>query len=106
MDLLPVNSSEAFVLQVCEHSFLSMWCYNNPLHKEGKELCDILVVCDPHLIIISVKACELNAEKDTSVAHTRWKKKAIGNSIKQIFTAERWLKSKACVTRKHGSRGL
>lgn len=106
MDLLPVNSSEAFALQVCERSFLSMWCYNNPLHKKGKELCDILVVCDPHTIIISVKECLLNAKKDAIVAHTRWKKKAIENSIKQVFTAERWLKSKTYVTRKDGSRGI
>ncbi len=106
MDLSPVNSSEAFVLQVCERSFLSMWCYNNPLHKKGKELCDILVVCDPHIIIISVKESELNTEKDVEIAHARWKKKAIEDSIHQIFTAERWLRSKTYVTRKDGSRGI
>ncbi|SRR5216683_3811485 len=106
MDLLPVNRSETFVLQVCERSFLSMWCYNNPLHKKGTELCDLLVVCDPHEIIISVKESELNVEKDSSVAHTRWKKKAIEDSIKQIFSAERRLKSKIYVTRKDGSRGV
>jgi hypothetical protein len=106
MDLLPVNSSEAFVMQVCERSFLSMWCFNNSLHKKGKELCDILVVCDPLIIIISVKDCELNAEKGIELAHSRWKKKAIEESITQIFRAERWLKEKTCVTRKDGSRGI
>jgi len=48
----PLNRSEAFVLGVCQQSFLSLWCYNNPRSKPGKELCDILVICDPDVIVI------------------------------------------------------
>jgi len=51
-----VTNSEQFVYEVCQKSFLSLWSYVNPRGREpGKELCDVLVVCDPHVIVISVK---------------------------------------------------
>jgi len=46
-----MNKSEEFVSKLCEKTFLSLWCYRNPQGKDkGKELCDILVVCDPDKI--------------------------------------------------------
>ena len=51
-----VNDSEQFVYDICLKSFLSLWSYINPQGKTpGKELCDVLVVCAPHIIVISVK---------------------------------------------------
>ena len=61
----PVNTTEQFVLRVCRTSFLSLWCDSNPQGKNpGKELCDILVVCDRHIIIVSVKDVLFQEHKD------------------------------------------
>ena len=102
---LPINSSEEFVLSVCRRTFLSLWCYNNPRAKLGKELCDILVVCEPQVIIISVKNVRLR-EGEPTVEHDRWERKAIDDSVKQIYGAERWLHSATQVIRGDGSLGL
>ena len=100
-----VNKSEEFVLGICQRSVLSLWCYNNPIGEPGKELCDILVVCDPHVIIVSVKDIRLR-EGDLAVEHGRWERKAIDDSVKQIYGAERRLMSLSQVIRSDGSPGL
>src|SRR5450759_4809528 len=80
-----VNSSEQFVYDICRKSFLSLWTYVNPQGKtSGKELCDALVVCDPHVVVISVKQVELKKSNNTSVNLDRWERKAVAASIKQI----------------------
>lgn len=107
MSRVPVNKSEAFVLQVSQRSFLSLWCYNNPRGKEpGKELCDILVVCHPHVIIISVKEVALKETGNPSLDFERWERRAVEASIKQIHGAERWLDSATQVIRSDGTPGL
>jgi hypothetical protein len=51
-----VNQSEEYLARLCRRSFLSLWSYPTPQGKNaGKELCDCLVVCDPDVIIFSVK---------------------------------------------------
>ena len=65
-----------------------------PQGKEaGKELCDILVVCDPDIVIFSVKDIGLKETSDPSVDWERWRKKAIDASCKQIYGAQRWISS-------------
>lgn len=100
-----VNLAEEFVLRVCQKTCLSLWCYNNPLAEPGKELCDILVVCDPHVIIVSVKDIVLNSEK-AEAGYDRWLRKAVDDSVKQIYGAERNLATAPHVIRKDGSPGL
>ncbi|OWK45157.1 hypothetical protein FRUB_01488 [Fimbriiglobus ruber] len=95
------------MLAVCKRSFLSLWCDNNPQGKNAsKELCDILVVCDPHVVIISVKEIQYQTDKDPDVANKRWERGAIDESVKQIYGAERWLANATRVVRKDGSLGL
>ena len=107
MNQQTVNKSEAFVLAVSQRSFLSLWCDSNPQGKNpSKELCDILVVCDPHVIIISVKEVEYQSEKKPRIASARWEREAIDASVKQIYGAERWLAQATRVVRKDGSPGL
>ena len=102
-----VNQSEQFVYKICRGSFLSLWSYANPKSRNhGKELCDILVVCDPDIIIFSVKEIEL---KDSGIVTTdlsRWQRRAIGGSVKQIYGAERSIENTAHVIRNNGTLGL
>ncbi len=106
MSALPVNKTEEFVLGTCRRSFLSLWCYNNPTGKDGKELCDILVICDPHVIIISVKEVLLKGGENPAVEYDRWERKAVEASVKQLYGAQRWLVSASQVARSDGSPGL
>lgn len=85
-----ITPSERFVASLCERSFLRLWTHPNPKGKKDKELCDCLIVCGPHIIIISVKE---NEYKDTGdrTGWERWEKAAIRKSASQIWGAERWL---------------
>ena len=96
-----VTPSEKFVASLCEQSFLKLWTHPNPKGKKGKELCDCLIVCGPHIVIISVKE---NEYKDTGdeTGWERWLKNAIEQSSSQIWGAERWLNTVDKVTRHDG----
>lgn len=107
MNQQTVNKSEAFVFAVSQRSFLSLWCDSNPQGKSpSKELCDILVVCDPHVVLISVKEVQYQSDKEPCIANARWKRRAIDESVKQIYGADRWLANTNRVVRKDGSPGL
>ena len=98
-----ITPSEKFVASFCQRSFLKLWTHPNPKGKKNKELCDCLVVCGPHVIIISVKE---NEYKDTGdrTGCERWQKVAIEKSVSQIWGAERWLESVVEFVRHDGRR--
>jgi hypothetical protein len=100
-----MTKSEELVYSLCTKSFLSLWSYPNPRGKKGKELCDILVVCEPDIIIFSVKEV---AFKDTGdrVGWERWRRAAIEESCSQITGAERWIEANPNVVTKDGEPGL
>jgi hypothetical protein len=96
-----LNESEKFVTGISERAFLTLWTHPNPVGKKGKELCDCLIVCGNHVVIISVKDIKY---KDTGDAAgpNRWIKTAIDKSASQIWGAERWLTSAQSFTRHDG----
>ncbi len=101
-----MNRSEDFVYNICRHSFLSLWSYANPQGMSGKELCDVLIVCDPDVVVVSVKEIGLGDTGDISTDWDRWSRRAIDASAKQIYGAERWLKSAKRVVKSDGTDGL
>ncbi len=84
--------SEEFVTALCGRAFLRLWTHPNPVGKKGKELCDCLIVCGPHVVIVSVKDIQYRDTGDQT-GWERWHKAAIEESAKQIWGAERWLAS-------------
>jgi hypothetical protein len=101
------NDSERLVTSLCNKSFLSFWSYPMPQGKErGKELCDVLVVCDPDVVIFSIKDIGLKKTSDPAVGWERWRKKAIDASCKQIYGAQRWIDSANNVITKDGEEGI
>ena len=88
-----MTPSEKYVAELCEKSFLPFWSFPNPIGKKNKELCDVFVVCENTIIIISVKDITVSENSDESINYERWVKKAIHNSVDQIYGAERFLKS-------------
>jgi hypothetical protein len=102
-----VNEAESLVYEICRRSFLSLWSYMNPRKKpHGKELCDVLVVCEPDVIIFSVKQIRLTTSGNPETDAARWRRKAVDESCKQIYGAERILKQSARVIRNDSSVGL
>lgn len=102
-----MNEAESLVYEICRRSFLSLWSYMNPRKKpHGKELCDVLVVCEPDVIIFSVKQIRLTTSGNPETDAARWRRKAVDESCKQIYGAERILKQSARVIRNDSSVGL
>lgn len=87
-----LTKSEKFVDSLCQRAFLKLWSHPNPIGKKGKELCDSLIVCGPHIIIISVKDIEYKDTGDEK-GYERWTKRALEKSADQIWGAERWLQN-------------
>ncbi|MCX9133908.1 SEC-C metal-binding domain-containing protein [Aeromonas veronii] len=95
-----INDSERYLATLSEKTFLSLWCYPNVYtdegyskSKNGKELCDLLVVFENKIIIFSDKNIVFNQEKDIKVAWKRWFKKSVLESASQLFGAESWIKN-------------
>ncbi len=88
-----MTPSEKYVSLICEKSFLPFWSFSNPIGKKSKELCDVLVVCEPNIIIISVKDITVTEHFDELVQYERWVKKAVYDSTQQIYGAERFLET-------------
>jgi hypothetical protein len=92
-----VNRSEQYLNKLANGTFLSLWSYPNLYNDkgikkgEGKELCDLLVVFDNHILIFSVKECEFQQSDNIQQSWCRWYKKAILESANQVFGAERWI---------------
>jgi hypothetical protein len=66
--------------------------WGHPGNKEGKELCDALVVFDNEIIIFSDKDCRFGSSGDLRTDWGRWYRKAIERSAYQILGAERCIK--------------
>lgn len=56
------KKAEAFVQELAQKTFLTDWCYPNPILPDGKESCDLLVVFDDIAIIWQIKNLKLGAD--------------------------------------------
>lgn len=86
---MAITPSEKFVFDLCNNTFLKLWCHDNPIGKKTKELCDVLIVCGNDIIIFSVKEININPSGDSQVDEDRWIRRAIEDSVKQVYGAER-----------------
>jgi hypothetical protein len=93
-----LNSSEKYLASLADKAFLKLWSYPNLFidrkqrcKGDGKEFCDLLVVCGDDILIFSVKDIAWPKDKEFSVAWPRWYRHAIEKSVAQIRGAERWL---------------
>lgn len=90
-----MTPTEKLVSDLCKETFLSFWSFPNPIGKRlDKELCDILVVCDPDIIIFSIKEINVKDSGDFDVDVQRWERNAIEESVSQLYGAERIINQK------------
>ena len=90
------TESERYLAKLADRSFLNLWSYPNLyigkfFAGQGKELCDLLVVCGDHVIVFSDKAITWPDGVETELAWRRWYKRAVEKSVKQICGAARWI---------------
>lgn len=81
------SSSEAFLLNLAERTFLKLWAIPNSFYAPNKELTDLIVPFGDDVIIISDKACRFDFEKPLSITWGRWYRNAIEDSVRQLKTA-------------------
>jgi hypothetical protein len=109
-----VNESERYLQKLCDKTFLSLWSYPAVYRDDfagkitdGKEVCDLLVVFENHIIIFSDKDCQFPDSGRLEIDWNRWFKKAIQKSAEQAWGAEKWIKKypdrlfldRSCTTR-------
>jgi SEC-C motif len=95
-----VTASERYLGELCKRSFLSLWSYPGIYRDQGrlvsagdgKEVCDLLIVFENHIIIFSDKHCQFPNSGDLQKDWGRWYRRAIRDSAKQVWGAERWIK--------------
>lgn len=90
--------SERLLADLGEQAFLNLWSYPNLFYEkkqggvgDGKELCDMLVVCGEDVIIFSDKHINYQDDKPVAVAWPRFYRKAIDGAVKQINGANNWI---------------
>ncbi len=95
-----VTQTERHLAELAERSFLNLWSYPSPYRDQrtggaskgdGKEICDLLVVCGEHIIIFSEKHIAW-PNGDLPTAWTRWVMRSVRAAEKQARGAERWLR--------------
>jgi hypothetical protein len=90
--------SERLLADLGEQAFLNLWSYPNLFYDkkkngkgDGKELCDMLVVCGEDVIIFSDKHIKYQTDKHVQIAWPRFYRKAIEESVVQINGANNWM---------------
>src|SRR5882724_3310459 len=95
------TASERFLTRLARRSFLGLWSYPHVYRdqgiggrqREGKEVVDLLVVFDHHVILFSDKSCAFPNTGNLDQDWARWYRRAIEASAKQLWGAERWLRT-------------
>ena len=95
-----VTPSEQYLKRLCDRSFLSLWSYPGVYRDQGrinakgdgKELADLLVVFENHILIFSDKHIHFEETENIEVGWGRWFRKAVLASAKQVWGAERWIR--------------
>ncbi|ELY4159714.1 hypothetical protein SMZ39_003991 [Cronobacter turicensis] len=98
-----LNKSEKYLADLCSKTFLSLWSYPNVYtdegkkndNSDGKELCDLLVVFNHHVIIFSDKDIGFKDTGNIEVDWGRWVKRAVLKSANQLYGAENWIKERS-----------
>ncbi|WLC16641.1 hypothetical protein [Bradyrhizobium diazoefficiens] len=90
--------SERLLADLGDHAFLKLWSYPNLFYDkkqkgkgDGKEFCDMLVVCGDDVIVFSDKHIKFQEEQPIEVAWPRFYRNAIEGAVIQINGANNWM---------------
>lgn len=95
---------ERYLSALAEKSFLGLWSYSSVFRDQGlatcgtgKEVADLLLYFDGHVVLFSDKDIAFPNHEDIKVAWSRWYRRSIADSANQLYAAEKFI-------RKDGSR--
>ncbi len=95
-----LTESERYLAKLADKTFLNLWSYPNTFKDkqsknggDGKEICDLLVVCGNDVIVFSDKMISWPQHEDINTSWSRWYKRAVAHSVGQIRGAQRWLRN-------------
>jgi hypothetical protein len=94
------------------HAFLGPFTFLSPYHKNGMELCDVLIIFADYAIVVQQKEVTLSQTELSEVDWQRWKRRAVDSAKTQVLGAIRILNKSglklysdaACENRIHPSR--
>lgn len=91
------TNEEKFLIKLGMNSFLRFWSWpnlfrdqGNTTNGDGKEICDLTVIFGNDVLFFSDKKIIFNKDKSINIAWSRWARRAVYDSIKQIQGAIRW----------------
>lgn len=95
-----VTRSERYLRRLCDKTVLSLWNYSGIYRDQGrnakghgKEVCDLLVVFENHIIIFSDKDCQFPNTGNLELDWCRWFRRGVLESANQVWGAERWIRT-------------
>lgn len=96
-----VTPAERYLNRLGGRTFLSLWSYPGVYRDQGraggkgdgKEVADLLVVFEDHVLIFSDKDCAFPDSGDLGRDWSRWYRRAVESSAEQVWGAERWIKA-------------
>jgi len=78
------KNAEQFVQELALRTFLTDWCYLNPMLPNSKELCDLLVIFDKVAVVWQIKDLKLGKQG-------KYKKSEVDKNLRQLSGARRQL---------------
>jgi len=94
-----VTHAERYLAWLCKRSFLAMWSYSGIYRDQmtgkgghGKEVADLIVVFQDHVLIFSDKDCHYPDTGNEALDWCRWFRKAVLSAAQQVWGAERWIR--------------
>ncbi len=92
-----VTDTENALINLCKRIFSDVFIYANPYKNDrtAKEVCDVLVIFDRHIIVFFDRHREIKSntdEKTTLVDWSRWLQKSINAQITTVNGVERWFR--------------
>ena len=99
-DASGTTPTENELLHLARTTFLSLWSFPNVYTDEGrrgassdgKELCDLMIVFGDNVLLFSDKNCAFPPVADLNLAWSRWYRRAVEKSGKQLAGAESWIR--------------
>jgi hypothetical protein len=79
------KTAERFVQQLALKSFLTDWCFPNPVLPNGKELCDLLVIFDQTAIIWQIKDLKLRSTGRYSPSEVEKNLRQLSGARRRLF---------------------
>jgi hypothetical protein len=90
------TTTERFLANLCENTFLGLWSYPNTVKDDKKEFCDLLAIFEDHMFIFfdREKIIKNDFLEKTDIAWNRWYKSVIEAQKKTCHGAERYIRNR------------